>query len=237
MLLLALPLMAEAPMFRQLRTAPLQRVDQRDANLTQRQRLDRWFPHHMKLIMGGQMYLTTPYHRGFRSDFFVGDFPFLSRDPINPIITSTFTDTTIVLQTGEVIPATDLLEQDFIDIKDQIAKLTIMFRSLGTPLPDQMIRGIDNIETFVIVNENGSREKVIFPSFAETVRRLNSFYQGYTSFFQFTEVIKMNSRLEFYGTFFIRNNRTHSTDFIDVRFHTNRRNEINLVMFFIYRDV
>jgi len=239
LLLLAISILlhCETPLFRQLNRGLFDSIRNRDQNLPLVERLDRWFPHHQKIVMGDAFYLTTPYFRDFRSDFFVQYEPFYRRIAVIPDTTAFFSEKEIVLSTGEVIPAFNLTHEDFLDVKNQIAWLTVLFRTLGTPMPELMIERRDDIETYVIVNEDSLRQKVILPSFAETIKKLNQFYDGNVSYFQFNEVIKSNSRLEFFGHLFIRDVENETVDFIDVRFHTNRQNEINLVMFFIYRKV
>jgi hypothetical protein len=201
------------------------------------ERLDRWFPRHTRLVLDGMFYMTTPYYRDFRSDFFVEYEPFARGREFNVDTSATHTEDTIVLNTGEIIPAFNLTEQDFMDIKNRLVWLTTLIRTLGTPVPELMLTNTDEVETWVIVNENSLRQKVIMPSFADTVRRMNVFYSGNIAYFKFNEIRKINGRLEFFGHVMIRDIANDKTDFVDIRFHTNRQNEINLVMLFIYRDV
>jgi len=230
-------LRGETPLFWQLQRIHYQSLRERDQNLTLTERLDRWFPRHFRLILDGKFFLTTPYFQDFRSDFIIEFEPFVRGDVFNIDTTATYTENEIILRTGEVIPAHNLTEQDFVDIKSKLSWLTTMFRTLGTPVPELMITVNDEVETWVIVNEDSLRQKVILPSFADTVRRLNSFYAGNMSYFRFNEIRKINDRLEFFGHIMVRDEANDVTDFIDIRFHTNRQNEINLVMLFIYREV
>jgi len=237
LLFLANILTAETPLFRQLQHVHYQSMRTRDQNLTLTERLQKWFPRHFRLIIGDNFFLTTPYFGDFRSDFFIRYEPFTRGLVINVDTSATHNENEIILKTGEVIPAFNLTEQDFFDIKNQLAWLTTMFRTLGTPVPELMFTGYDEVETWVIVNEDSLRQKVIMPTFTDTVKRLNSFYSGNLSYFRFNEIRKHNGRLEFFGHIMIRDLAKNTTDFIDIRFHTNRQNEINLVMLFIYRDV
>jgi hypothetical protein len=201
------------------------------------ERLDRWFPYHSKLVLGEHYYLTAPYYRGLRADFFVRYDPF-SRNVFVEVDTSAiFTDNAIILRTGEVIPAHNLSHDDFIDMKNQIAWLTVLFRTLGTPIPEIMLGNYDEVETYVIVNEDSVRQKIILHSFKETIKKLNTFYEGSITYFNFNEIVKSNGRIEFFGTLFVRDKVNDVVDFVDVRFHTSRQNQINLIMFFIYRDI
>jgi hypothetical protein len=198
-------------------------------------RLDKWFPHHIKMIFGDTYYLTSPYYNGLRSDFYLKFNPNNPLQYIIPDTSATHTDSTIVFRTGEVIRAVNLTEKDYRDIAGQMAWLTALFRTLGTPVPEVMLGNYDAVETWVIVYEDGKKEMIIMPTFTETIQRLSLFYHGFTPYFKFSEVRKSNSRLEFFGTLYVRDRRDDVSDFIDVRFHTNRQNEIDLVMFFIYR--
>jgi hypothetical protein len=208
-----------------------------DEFLTMREKLVRWFPHHQTLSIGDNYYLTTPYFNDMRGDFHLKYDPYNARTNIVADTTTTFRDGHIILKNNERIPTKGLSSRDYADIGHQIAWFNVLFRSLGTPVPELMLGNYDDIETWVIVYEEGKKHRVILPSVTETIRKLNVFYEGRISYFKFKEAIKKNSRIEFYGTFFIRDNEINNTDFIDVRFHTDRNNEIDLIMFFVYRGV
>jgi hypothetical protein len=230
-------LYSETPLTRHLIWGSQAPAKKRDENLTLREKLDKWFPKHQKLQLGNSYYLTTHYYKDLRADFYVKNPGNMRRATVVPDTTFTFTENSLILKTNEVIPAVNLLPTDFREIGPQVAWLNVLFRTLGTPVPDYIMGGSDEIETWIIIYENEQKERVILPSFTETMRKLNKFYDGATAYFNFSEIRKSNGRLEFFGSFFMRNLKTQKTDFIDVRFHTNRANEINLVMFFIYRDV
>ena len=221
----------------QLRHHATPSITHKDQNLSVREQLNKWFPNHFVIFLDNHYYLSTPRHRDIRSDFYVKYDIFNPRMTITPDTTAIYTENAITLRTNEVIPVNGLSNNDIQDIKNQIAWLTVLFRSLGTPVPELMLSFYDEVETYVIVNELNLRQKVILPSFTETMKKLNHFYQGYTSYFQMNEIIKINSRIEFYGTMYLWNNSSKKTDFMDVRFHTNRQTEIDLIMFFIYRDI
>ena len=230
-------LYSETPLMRELNRDRYPSIGQRDQNLTVRDRLSKWFPNHFVIFLDSYYYVSTPRFNDIKSDFYIRYNVFNPRMSIMPDTTATFTENAIVLRNNEIIPANGLTYNDFYDIKNQIAWLTVLFRSLGSPLPELMITQRDEVDTWVIVNENDLRQRVILPSFAETILKLNLFYEGYTSYFQMNEIVKMNNRLEFYGTLFLKDRASSQTDFVDVRFHTNRQNQIDLIMFFIYRDV
>jgi len=222
---------------RQLNRDRYPSLRERDQNLTVSERLRKWFPNHFLIYLDNHYYLSTPRYNDFRSDFYIRHDVFNPRMSIVPDTTATFTENSIILRNNEIIPANGLTNHDFQDIKNQIAWLTVLFRTLGSPIPELMLTQHDQVDTWIIVNENNLRQKIILPSFAETITKLNQFYLGYTAYFQINEVIKMNSRLEFYGTLFLSDKANNQTDFVDVRFHTNRQNQIDLIMMFIYRDV
>ena len=230
-------LFGETSLMRQLRDDSPVFVRERDHNMLLRDRLDSWFPNHFVIYLDNGYYLSTPSYNEVRSDFYVRQSIYSPYMAVIPDTSATFDESSIILKNKEVIPANGLSADDFYDIKNTIAWLTILFRTHGSPVPDIMLGGYDEVETYVIVNEQSLRQKIIMPSFTETIKKLNQFYQGYTSYFRMNEIVKMNSRIEFYGTVFIRDLSTRKTDFMDVRFHTNRQNQIDLIMFFIYRDV
>ena len=232
LLFLKVLVFSETPMYNQLNLYNNDSLRSRDTQLPLTMRLDKWFPHHSKLFLGGSYYLTTPYFHGFRGDFYVK----LSNGRIVPDFGCEFTGDAITFKNGESLKAVHLTEQDFHDISGQLALLKVIFRSLGTPLPEQVLWYDDDIESWVVIYENEKKERIIMPSFAETIRRMNLVYQGCVPYFRFNEIRKSNSRLEFFGTIFIRDMNNNTIDFIDVRFHTNRQNQIDLVMFFVYRN-
>ena|GEM_PF-2653522 len=235
--ILAVFMYSETPLMLQLRRHSYHSLEQRDHGLLLRERLNKWFPNHFVIYLDNHYYLSTPRYNDIRSDFYIKYNVFNPRMTVVPDTSATFTDDSIILRNNEIIPASGLTHKDFYDIKNQISWLTVLFRTLGSPVPELMLSYHDEVDTYVIVNEYNLRQKVILPSFAETIKKLNQFYEGYTAYFQMNEIVKMNSRLEFYGTVFLRDIANNRTDFIDVRFHTNRQNQIDLVMFFIYRDI
>jgi hypothetical protein len=198
-------------------------------------RLDKWFPHHSKLSLGGSYYLTTPYYFDFSGDLYIRFNPMNPRAFVTPDMRASAIENGIQFRTGEVIRTRHLDDQDVLDIMDQLGYLLVLFRSLGTPIPELILGSRDDIETWVIVYEDGVKHRVIFPSFYDSIIAINDYYQGYIPYFQIDEVRKMNSRLEFFGKLLVHNQKNQTTDFMDVRFSTNRQNEIHLVMFFIYR--
>jgi hypothetical protein len=226
----------DLPMHIRLDDYNYSRLSNRDNDLPFDMQLDKWFPHHSKLFFGNMIYLTTPYFLGARSDFYI------SRNPQNEFTVIlrdtqyTHTDTELTMKTGEIIQLKYLSESDIFDIKPQIAWLTILFRSLGSPVPELMLGAIDDAESWLVIYENDEKNRLIFDSFHDCIRRINSFYEGYVSYFMIDEIRKMNGRLEFFGTLFMLDKLNDKMDFIDVRFHTNRDNVIDLTMFFIYRD-
>lgn len=228
---------AETPLFRHLNRTFYSSIRLKDEKLPLTNKLDKWFPYHQRIIIDNSYYLTKPYFNDIRADFFIKYDEYSHRASVIPDTSCVFTDSTIVLKNNEIIPASNLSVKDFIEIKNQISWLTVLFRTLGTPIPELMLGNYDDVDTFVIIYEDSLKQKVILPSFTETIKKLNHFYEGKTTYFKFNEVKKINSRLEFFGTVFIKDIENDITDFIDVRFHTNRLNEIDLVMFFIYRNV
>jgi len=231
-LFLRVLIFSETQMFYQLNNHFYEPLRNRDIHLPLSMRLDKWFPHHSKLFLGGGYYLTTPYFHTFRGDFYIRQ----SQGRVIPDFGCEFTENAITFKNGEKMRAVNITEQDFHDIQSQLALIKVLFRSLGTPLPELMVWNDDDVESWVIIYENDKKDRVIMPSLAETIRRMNRVYQGSIPYFRYNEIRKSNSRLEFFGTLFVRNPNTDSVDYIDVRFHTNRKNEIDLVMFFIYRD-
>lgn len=209
----------------------------KDQRLTLREKLQKWFPKHQIISIDKKYYLTSPYFRDLRADFFIKNDVVSRRTSVIPDTTATFSDSTIVLNTGESIPAFNLDHKDFREIKNQIAWLNVLFRTIGTPIPELMLGNFDEVETYVIIYNNNNREMVIMPSFTETVKKINYYYENHLVYFEFEEVKKVNSRLEFNGKMFIRNTSKNLTDFIEVRFHTNRLNEIDLAMFIIHKNI
>jgi hypothetical protein len=228
-------LLAELPLHRQLNHLRYDSKRERDLHLPFTMRLDKWLPNHSRLSLGGSYYLTTPYYFGFSGDFYLRFNPMNPRAYVTPDMRATAIEDGIQFRTGEVIRAKHLYPEDVDDIKDQLGYLLVLFRSLGTPIPELILGSRDDIETWVIVYEDDVKHRVIFPSFYDSVIALNDYYQDYIPYFQIDEVRKMNSRLEFFGKLLALNTKNQTTDFIDVRFSTNRQNEIHLVMFFIYR--
>ena len=228
---------ADTTLMNQLRSYNTPNPSYRDSNLSLRERLTNWFPNHFVIYIDNHYYLSTPRVNDIRSDFYIKYNVFSNRNSVIPDTTAYFTEDYIRFRNNETIPANGLSNNDFYDIKNQLAWLTVLFRAVGSPLPDVMLTTYDEVETYVIVNEYNLRQKVILPSFTETMKKLNHFYQGYTSYFQMNEIIKINNRIEFYGTMFLKNHASNDTDFVDVRFHTNRQNQIDLIMFFIYRNI
>ena len=209
----------------------------KDQRLTLKEKLQKWFPKHQIINVDKNYYLTTPYFRHKRSDFVIKNDVISRRSSVIPDTTCTFTDSTIVLNTTEIIPAFNLTQDDFRQIKNQLAWLTVLFRTLGTPIPELMLGNFDEVDTYVIINKGEVKERIIMPSFTETVKKLNNFYENKQVYFEFAEVKKINSRLEFFGSMFVRDSQANKTDFIEIRFHTNRLNEIDLVMFIIHKNV
>ena len=230
-------IVADTPLMFQLKRDTYQSLRDRNQNIPLQQRLNLWFPNHFVIFLDGHYYLSTPRYNDIRSDFYIKYNIFNPGMAVIPDTTATFTPDAVILRNRETIPASGLTENEFYDIKNQLAWLTVLFRTLGSPVPELMLSQNDEVETYVIVNEYDTRQMVILPSFAETIKKLNQFYEGYTAYFRINEIIKMNNRLEFYGTMFLRDIQNNRTDFVDVRFHTNRQNQIDLVMFFIYRNV
>jgi len=206
-----------------------------DSNLPFSMQLDKWFPHHSKLKLGENYYLTTPYFNGYRGDFFI---KYDSHNPntfIVPNTEVTFTDSAITFKNGEVMPAANLTTRDFQDIAGQLAWLQTLFRSLGTPIPEMILSDNDQVEHWVIIYEDGKKDLILYKSFSEAMKKISQFYQGYVPYFAFKEIHKANNRLEFFATMLLRDIKNEVTDYVDMRFHTDLDNEIDLVMFFFYR--
>lgn len=230
-------LWSESPLTRQLEYGLKTTIKYKDKNLSFHDQLDKWFPKHQKLLFGYYYYLTVPYFNDIRADFYLeyttdGKVTTIKADTI-----ATYWENEIILKSNERIKATNLSEWDFISIKGRIAWLSVVFRTLGTPIPEMVFGEDDDIETWTVIYEDDVKERVILPTMKDTIKRLNAFYEGYEVYFQFNEVLKINSRLEFYGTFLLKNPKNSSVDFIDIRFHTDRYNEIDLIMLFIYRNI
>ena len=209
----------------------------KDQKLTLKEKLHKWFPKHQIINVDKNYYLTTQYFQDTRADFIIKNDVTSRRTSVIPDTVCSYTDSTIVLNTKEIIPAYNLSKTDFKEIKNQIAWLTVLFRTLGTPVPELMLGNYDEIETYVIINNQDSRDRIIMPSFTETIKKINYHYENQNAYFEFKEIKKINSRLEFFGNMFIKNADNNNVDYIDIRFHTNRLNEIDLVMFIIHQDI
>ena len=230
-------LFCETPLTRQLNWGLMPTIRYKDQNLSIHEQLDRWFPHHQKILIGYNYYLTTPYFQDIRADFYLEYHIEDRKSVIKADNTATYTEDAIIFKNNERIRATNLTEIDFLEIKSQLAWLNVIFRSLGTPLPEILYGEDDDIETWTIVYDEDKKERVILPSLKDTIKRLNSFYEGQLVYFKFNEVKKINSRVEYYGTFLIKDLINSQTDYIDIRFHTDRWNELDLVMLFVYRNI
>jgi len=206
-----------------------------DDNIPFSMRIDKWFPYHSMIRLENSYYLTTQYFNGFRGDFYIKYAPNNPNTYIVPDTDCTFTDDSIIFKNGEVIPAINLTETDFHTIAPQLAWLQVLFRSLGTPVTDLILGNSDDVENWVVIYEDGNKNLIMFPTFAEAMRRISEFYQGYISYFTFKDIHKANGRLEFFATLLVRDRHNEVTDYVDVRFHTDIDNVIDLVMFFIYR--
>ena len=227
----------ETPLTRQLNWGLIPTIRYKDQSLSVHEQLDKWFPHHQKILIGYNYYLTTPYFQDIRADFYLEYHIENQKSTITADITATYTEDEIILKNSERIKASNLTEIDFLEIKSQLAWLNVVFRTLGTPIPEILYGEDDDIETWTIIYDEDKKERVILPSLKDTIKRLNSFYEGQLVYFKFNEVKKINSRIEFYGTFLIKDLVKSQTDFIDIRFHTDRWNEIDLVMLFVYRNI
>jgi len=230
-------LRAESPLTRQLEYALIPTIKFKDEKLSIHDKLNKWFPNHQKLLMGYYYYLTMPYYNDIRADFYLEYIIQDNKGLIKADTTAIFLDETIIFKNDERIKATGITEWDFLDIKSQLAWLNVLFRSLGTPVAELILGEEDEIEIWTIIYEDDKKERVLLPSLHSTIKRLNSFYENHLVYFKFNEVKKINSRLEFYGTFLIKDPKKEKTDFIDIRFHTDRWNEIDLIMLFIYRNI
>jgi len=228
-------LLCDPIMYQELSRGRLISRDNEDNQIPFSMQLDKWFPHHSKIRMGDGYYLTTPYFNGLRGDFFV---KYDSKNPYTYIVPNTevtFTDRTITFKNGEVMQAYDLTERDFREIAGQLAWLQTLFRSLGSPIPDMILSDQDDVEHWVIIYEDGHKNLILYNTFSEAMKKISQFYQGYVPYFQYKWVRKTNNRLEFFATLLLRDMENEVTDYVDVRFHTNLENEIDLAMFFIYR--
>jgi len=228
-------LYSDPVMYHDLLQRRLKSLENADSEIPFSMQLDKWFPHHSKIRMGDGYYLTTPYFNGFRGDFFV---KYDSKNPYTHIVPNTevtFTDRNITFKNGEVIDAFDLTERDFHEIAGQLAWLQTLFRSLGSPIPDMILSDRDNVEHWVIIYEDGHKNLILYNTFSEAMKKISQFYQGYVPYFEYKWIRKSNNRLEFFATLLLRDIENEVTDFVDVRFHTNLENEIDLAMFFIYR--
>jgi len=226
---------AQPSMYLELNQSSITSMRNLDDNLPFSMRIDKWFPYHSMIRMENSYYLTTQYFNGFRGDFNIKYDPYNPHTFIVPDTDCTFTENSIIFKNGEVVPAVNLTEQDFHDIAPQLAWLQVLFRSLGTPVPDLILGYNDEVENWVVIYEDGYKNLIMFPTFADAMRHISQFYQGYVPYFSFKDIHKSNGRLEFFATLLVRDRRNEVTDYVDVRFHTDIENVIDLVMFFIYR--
>ena len=115
-LFLRVLIFSETQMYYQLNNHYYASLRDSDIHLPLTMRLDKWFPHHSKLFLGGAYYLTTPYFHTFRGDFYIRQ----SQGRVIPDFGCEFTGETITFKNGERLKAVNISEQDFHDIGRQI---------------------------------------------------------------------------------------------------------------------
>jgi len=214
-----------------------QSIKNQGAELSFAERIKQWLPYHQKEIINEFNYFTTSEYQGFRGSFCLNN----NENHLDPSYLANqflvFHGDTITLFNEEVISAHNITSNDFNDLAQQIVFLNLLFRTLGTPIPEIIYEQTDNIQTWLITNEDNIRERRIFYSFEDAIWKLNYFYQGWKIYFRFLDIRKINSRIELIGTLYSVDPSSHKTDYMDIRLHTDRNNEIDLCMIFIYRDI
>ncbi len=142
----------------------------------------------------------------------------------------------LIINNSEKILAKGIPSKELSAVKDKITQITILHRLLGNDFFSSLLVPITTkTSIFLRSTEN---HKFEFNDYSSFLNRMNNYWNNRIVYFQLTELKKNNeNRLEFWGTLFAVDHQNKTYDYADVRFHLNKKNQLDLIMWFIYPDL
>jgi len=139
----------------------------------------------------------------------------------------------LILWNNDKIRISGMDNSEVLDIVPSITNINILHRSLGTNLKFFFLLP-DIVSTTAIFNLAEGREILEFDSYFSLMMLLDEYLENYNFYFNMTEIKKVNGFIEFSGDFAALSPDQKTTYFAKARFHLNKKNIMDLIMFSFY---
>lgn len=194
-------------------------------------RLKAIFPNHLIVKMNQRYHLSMPKKELMNGDLIFNldaNKPFLKDALIKPDY--------IVFPTRDTMVYRWIQKDELDIITPQITTLLYSFKCLGTDFYPN-IKFQTDADTYFIHYKNDVKTKKEYTAYRPVLDMFHQKWKRNQIYLRLNEAKKVNDYTEFTINLISINPKTKKKDFVDVRFHFNLKNEIDLVMFFYYEDI
>ncbi len=194
-------------------------------------RLKTVFPNHLIVKMNQQYHLSMPKKELMNGDLLFNldaNKPFIKDVQIKPNY--------IVFPTKDTMNYRWIPKDELDAIIPQISTLLYSFKCLGTDFYPN-IKFQTDADTYLIHYKDDKKTKKEYSAYRPVLDMFHQKWKKNQIYLRLNDAKKINDYTEFSINLISINPKTKKKDFVDIRFHFNLKNEIDLVMFFYYEDV
>ncbi|HOE91093.1 MAG TPA: hypothetical protein PLV22_03885 [Candidatus Cloacimonadota bacterium] len=189
------------------------------------------FPSHLVLSLENKYYLFMPHQSDMSADLV------FQQNSTKPFLnTWEMRNDYLVYPSKDSVSTAYLTNKEAAEMAPIINALLYKIKCIGTPLFAKAEFNA-NAETWLIKRNEGGRTKEELPSLNVAFNMLNNKWKNRNIYLRIADLKKANGHLEFHFNVMALQRHDNTKDFLDIRFHADIDNKIDLVMLFLYEDI